>query len=66
MHDVRLNLTMILEPGSSPAAAREALHRLTPEEWALLVELSLAVLSLQEVHADPNRVVVFHSEVRQG
>ena len=66
MHPDRLNLTVILEPGSSPAAAREMLHRLTPEEWALVLELSTAVLSLQEAHVDPNRVVTFQSVQREG
>lgn len=44
----RLNLTVILERGSGQAAARESRARLTPEEWALLLEYSLHVVCLQE------------------
>lgn len=51
----RLNLTLILEPGSGQRAARESLDRLTPEEWKLLLEYALAVVCLQESVA-PERV----------
>ena len=47
----RLNLTLILEPGSSPAAAQETLAKLAPDEWALVVEFGLAVVCLQEACA---------------
>ena len=47
----RLNLTVILEPGSGQAAARESRHRLQPWEWALLVEYALQVVCLQEAES---------------
>lgn len=46
-----LNLSLVVDPGTEAAAARQCFEQMRPEEWAQLVRLAAEVVCIQESQA---------------
>lgn len=65
-HGRRVALTLMLEGGSGPQAAQQALAMMAEDDWQVLAEFALSVVSLAEAVDQEGRLFLFQSVPREA